>query len=85
MSPCKNIGTLGEAALGVEISVCVIKQVDEFPSSDGFKRAVLKETFLLAKIIFLKLLGKWPLWSGQVFLGSELSGRLKRLCALTLV
>lgn len=62
-------------------SVCVIKQVDEFPSSDGFKRAALKEKFLNAKIISLKLLGKWPPWSGQVFLGSELSGQLKRLCS----
>lgn len=65
--------------------VCVIKQVDEFLSSDGFKRAALTEKFLNAKITFLKLLGKWPRWSGQVFPGSELSGQLKRLCALSLL
>lgn len=68
LSPRKKVGAVGEEALGDgEQSVCVITQADEFLFSDGFKRAALKETFLSAKIIFLKLLGKWSPGSGQVF------------------
>lgn len=60
-------------------SICFTKQVDELLSPDGFKRAALKETFLKAKINFLKtkLLKRAP-WVFAGSPGSELSGQLKR-------
>lgn len=56
-----------------------IKQVDDFLSLDGFKRAALEEKFLNATMIFLKtkLLEIATLdWEGAP--SSELFGQLKR-------
>lgn len=51
LSPVKenrNFGALGDG----DQSICFIKQMDEFLSPDGFKRAALKDTFPNTKMIF---------------------------------
>ena len=77
MEENRNFGALGDGDQGI----CFIKQMDEFLSPDGFKRAALKDTntkykykydFLKTKLLNAAMLDQ----AGS--LGSKLSGQLKK-------